>query len=42
VAADSPAEAELDSIFTTSGQSFQSVLVGLTQTQVFLERLNVP
>lgn len=40
--ADGPAEAELDSIFTASGQNLPTVLVGLTQTQVFLERLNTP
>jgi hypothetical protein len=40
--ADYPVEAQLDAIFTASGQNLQPVLVGLTQTQVFLERLNVP
>jgi hypothetical protein len=39
---DSPVEAQLDAIFTASGQNLQPALVGLTQTQVFLERLNVP
>ncbi len=39
---DSAVEAQLDSIFTASGQNLRPVLVGLTQTQVFLERLNVP
>jgi hypothetical protein len=39
---DDPVEAQLDAIFTASGQKLQTVLVGLTQTQVFLERLNVP
>lgn len=40
--ADYSVEAQLDAIFTASGQNVQTVLVGLTQTQVFLERLNVP
>jgi hypothetical protein len=39
---DDPVETQLDAIFTASGQNLETVLVGLTQTQIFLERLNVP
>jgi uncharacterized protein DUF1588 len=40
--ADAPAEAELDAIFDGSGANLSPVLVGLTQTSPFLERLDVP
>jgi len=39
---DYPIEAELDSMFTASNQNLPTALVGLTQTEAFLERLNVP
>jgi hypothetical protein len=39
---DAPAEAQLDAIFDGSGENLTPVLVALTQTSPFLERLNVP
>jgi Protein of unknown function (DUF1592)/Protein of unknown function (DUF1588)/Protein of unknown function (DUF1595)/Protein of unknown function (DUF1587) len=39
-AADFPVEAQLDTIFDTAGESMAPVLVGLTQTAVFLSRMN--
>ena len=40
-AADYPVEAWLDQTFVASGENLTPVLVGLTQTDVFLERMNV-
>jgi uncharacterized protein DUF1592/uncharacterized protein DUF1588/uncharacterized protein DUF1595/uncharacterized protein DUF1587 len=39
-AADFPVEAQLDTTFDTTGESISPVLVGLTQTAVFLSRMN--
>jgi hypothetical protein len=40
--ADFPVETWLDQTFTASGQNLSPVLVGLTRTDVFLERVNAP
>ncbi len=40
-AADFPVETWLDQTFVASGENLASVLVGVTQTDVFLERMNV-
>jgi hypothetical protein len=39
-AADFPVEAQLDTTFDAAGESISPVLVGLTQTAVFLSRMN--
>jgi hypothetical protein len=39
-AADFPVEAWLDQTFVAANESLTPVLVGITQTDVFLERMN--